>query len=337
MNTPTAWAVRAGTLRRTAAPADTATPTHDTVLIRTRYTALCGSDTAKLLPGWHGPTPDPWFPGHEIVGVDPRNGDWVVVNPLVGCRACHECAKGRTQLCQGLRRIGWDLPGGLAESVRVPVSSVVRLPAGLADPAHGVLADPMAVALHGVRCGLRLRTSPGRLGVIGTGPLGICTAVYAASVGWDVHVTARSAARREELSQALDGSGVMVHDKNLPSCDAVIDAASGHDDSPLLQAVESVRDGGTVVVQNAYAPPVTLSLPLRALFRRSITVRGSFSYCRADDRDDFGDALRLIARGGAWAGALTRDRFPLLDLPQGLSALRRDARRPLKVLLTSNT
>ncbi|MEN8652336.1 alcohol dehydrogenase catalytic domain-containing protein [Streptomyces sp. 21So2-11] len=307
----------------------------DTRLIHVRYAGLCGSDLPKLHPTWNAPVPDPWFPGHEIVGLDALTGDWVTVDPLVSCRACPDCEHGRTHLCRRLQRIGWDLPGGLAEAVRVPSSNVVQLPV-LRDHAHGVLADPMAVAVHGVRCGLRARS--GRLGVIGSGALGVCTAVRAAHAGWDVHLAARSPARVIQLRDALANLNIDVHHRTLPDCDAVVDAASGHNDSPLRQAAAAVRDGGTVLVQNAYAPYVALSLPLRDLFARSITVRGSFSYCRADGHDDFRDALVLLSLGGAWADLLTHDRYPLLELPSALAAMRHDSpNRPAKVLLTSDT
>ncbi|MEV7680630.1 hypothetical protein AB0O64_19105 [Streptomyces sp. NPDC088341] len=102
--------------------------------------------------------------------------------------------------------------------------------------------------------------------------------------------------------------------------------------------MNAVRDGGTVLVQNAYAPRVFLSVPLRDVFRRSITLRGSFSYCRANGRNDFRDAIDVIAKGGDWAVLMTRDRFPLSQLPQGLAALRGGShQRPFKVLLTSST
>lgn len=325
-----AWAVRGGSLRLTAAPSPT--DTEDTTLIHVRYSGICGSDIAKLCPSWRGPVPRPWFPGHEIVGTVARTVDWVCVDPLIGCRSCPACTDGHVHLCHGLQRVGWDLPGGFAEAVRVPSSSIVRLPA-LADPAHGVLADAMAVALHGVRCGLPMR--PGRLGVIGTGAIAVCTAVCAVQAGWEVHLAARSAERRDRLHQALGDVPVAVHQGMLPPCEAVVDAASGQDDAPLRQAVSCVRDGGTVVVQSAYAPQVTLSLPLRDVFRRSITVRGSYSYCRAKGRDDFRDALTLLTYGGSWADLLTKDRYPLLDLPRALADLRgTDRHRPLKALLT---
>ncbi|MFJ2626884.1 zinc-binding dehydrogenase [Streptomyces sp. NPDC087532] len=332
MNLPYAWAVESGALRQVPAPVDMH-PTGNTTIVEIRYTGLCGSDVAKLSHPWQGRLPEPWYPGHEIVGVGTETGDWVAVDPLVPCRSCHYCDRGHVHLCPELRRVGWDLPGGLADAVKVPRDNVVPLP-HLHDPAHGVLADPMAVALHGVRCGLR--TPLGRLGIIGGGVLGVCTAVCAAEAGWDVHMLVREPSRSHQLSYVLD-SHINLHSADLPPCDVVVDAASGDSDSPIRQALSAVRDGGTVLVQNAYAPRVLLSVPLRDVFRRSITLRGSFSYCRADGHDDFRDAIDVIAKSGDWAALMTRDRFPLSDLPQGLAALKSGARhRPFKVLLTSD-
>ncbi|MDH6580317.1 alcohol dehydrogenase catalytic domain-containing protein [Kitasatospora sp. MAP5-34] len=314
-----------------------------TTEVRVRFSGLCGSDTGKLCSdAWCGPLPEGWVPGHEVVGIDTRTGTWVAVNPLVGCEGCAECALGRLHLCPGLRRVGWDLPGGLAESVRVPVRNAVPLTSGAADPAVFVLADPVAVALHGVRCGLPAPASSraGRLGVIGAGTLGICTAVSAARSGWDVFLATRRPGQEERLRTLLADTGVTVcPESGLPAgtCDAVVDAASGHSAAPLLQALEAVRDGGTILVQNAYAPQVKLSTPLREVFRRSITLRGSYSHCRANNGDDFRDALQLLvqAADSAWATALTSTRYPLARLPDALAALHPDAaHRPPKVLLT---
>ncbi|MFB6847953.1 zinc-binding dehydrogenase [Streptomyces sp. NPDC056373] len=332
MSVPYTWAVESGALRRLPAPVDTY-PMGDTTIVETRYTGVCGSDVAKLSHPWQGRLPEPWFPGHEIVGVDTESGEWVAVDPMVACRSCHYCDRGFVHLCAELRRIGWDLPGGLAGAVRVPRDNILPLP-HLHDPAHGVLADPMAVALHGVRCGLQMPL--GRLGVIGGGVIGVCTAICAADAGWDVHVLVREPSRSHQLSYVLDPN-INLHSAELPPCDVVVDAASGGSDAPIRQALKAVRDGGTVLVQNAYAPRALLSVPLRDVFRRSITLRGSFSYCRADGHDDFRDAIDALAKDGDWAALMTRDRFPLSDLPQGLAALKSGSRhRPFKVLLTSD-
>lgn len=333
MSVPYGWAVENGVLGWLPAPVDVH-PAPDTTVVAVHYTGVCGSDVAKLSHPWQGPLPEPWFPGHEIVGIDTETGDWVAVDPLVPCRSCRACGRGHVHLCPALQRIGWDLPGGLAHAVRVPRDNVIPLPA-LRDPAHGVLADPMAVALHGVRCGLPAPL--GQLGIIGGGVLGVCTAICAVEAGWEVHMLVRKPSQSHQLSYVLPPD-IGLHTGDLPQCDAVVDAASGENDSPLRHALKAVREGGTVLVQNAYEPQVHLSVPLRDVFRRSITLRGSFSYCRAAGRDDFRDALDLIAKGGDWTALMTRDRFPLGDLPPGLMALKSGARhRPFKLLLTSHT
>ncbi len=331
MRDPYAWAVSNGVLCQLPAPTSPS-PMVDSTIIATRYAGLCGSDVAKLASPWRGPLPEPWYIGHEIVGIDTDTGAWVAIDALVSCRSCDDCKRGNVHLCPQLRRIGWDLPGGLADHVRVPRGSVIPLPQ-LHDPAYGVLADPMAVALHGVRCGL---SAPlGRLGVIGGGVVAACTAICATRVGWDVHMIVREPSRLYQLRRVLDPR-IALHSAELPACDVVVDAASGHSEAPIRRALKAVRDGGTILVQNAYAPSVVLSVPLRDVFRRSITLRGSFSYCRAAGHDDFRDAIDLVAEGGDWAALMTRDRFPLSELPQGLAAMN-NRHRPFKVLLTSHT
>lgn len=106
----------------------------------------------------------------------------------------------------------------------------------------------MAVAPHGVRCGLRVPM--GRLGIIGGGVLTVCTAICAAESGWDVHMPVREPSRSHQLRYVLDRH-ITLHSAELSARDVVMDAASGHSDAPTHQALKAVRDGGTVLVQNA--------------------------------------------------------------------------------------
>lgn len=62
------------------------------------------------------------------------------------------------------------------------------------------------------------------------------------------------------------------------------------------------------------------------------------AHFRANGRSDFRDAIDVIAKGSDWAALMTRDRFPLSQLPQGLTALRGGShRRPFKVLPAFDT
>jgi threonine dehydrogenase-like Zn-dependent dehydrogenase len=125
-------------------------PGGNETVVSISHIGICGSDRPKLLNPNGFVLPEPWRPGHEVVGTD-TVGRTIAVDSLVPCSDCSRCTVGDTHLCAALRRIGWDLPGGLAEQVVIPAGNVHPLPDGL-NPLHAVLADPAAVAIHGLRC-----------------------------------------------------------------------------------------------------------------------------------------------------------------------------------------
>ncbi|MBV2365337.1 zinc-binding dehydrogenase [Streptomonospora nanhaiensis] len=311
-----AWEVRAGALG--LHDDEAARPGAGEVVLRVSHTGVCGSDTAKLLRPGDFALPEPWRPGHEVVGTTPA-GEAAAVDPLVPCARpdrCDRCAAGDTHLCPDLRRLGWDLPGGFAERVAVPASALHPLPRGV-DPLHAVLADPAAVAVHGLRCSPV--GPPGRLAVVGAGPVGLLTALYAHRLGWRTTVVHRDGrAPGPALAAVLPAALRPRSAAREGAFDAVVDAASGGDAAPLETAIALVRDGGTVVVQNAYAPGVALPTPLRDLFRRSIRLVGSFSHCRRGP-GDFPLALSLLADAPEAARHLVTPAGPLDALPTALT------------------
>jgi threonine dehydrogenase-like Zn-dependent dehydrogenase len=331
-----AWEVREGMLRWThvAQPK----PRSDETVIQVTSAGVCGSDVAKLTKSVI-PTPAGrlWRPGHEIVGWNVgRDGErrLVVVNALVPCGECSRCRAGEINVCPGLRIVGWHLPGGFAPYVVVPRHNVVELPPGL-DEETAVLADPMAVAVHGIRCGLG--EPAGRLAVIGAGPLGTATAAYAAAIGWRTDILAREPAKLTGVADIWGASLRPLRSVRAGEFDAVVDAAGGADDSPFVAALDAVRDGGTIVVQTSYHPGVRLTRDLREPVRRALTVVGSFTFCRSCGRDDFTDGLAFLAGDSGWAKPFVGNRYPLADLPQALADLRMSTGvRPAKVVLAAS-
>ncbi|WP_186382324.1 zinc-dependent alcohol dehydrogenase [Amycolatopsis rhizosphaerae] len=305
-----AWEVRNNVLGlHEVAPAP---PGADETLVRVSHIGICGSDRPKLLHPASFALPKLWRPGHEIVGTDPT-GRTVAVDPLVSCNVCPNCATGNTHLCGALRRIGWDLPGGCAEQMVVREGNVHPVPDGV-DPLHATLTDPAAVAIHGLRC--HPVGEPGRLAVIGAGTVGLLTALYAHEQGWDVTVVYRDGrAPHETVTTAVPAafrSPATLHPERTFAL--VVDAATGTDPAPLDLALRLVSDGGTVIVQNAYHPGVRLPVPLRDLFRRSIRLIGSFSYCRRQ-HDDFALALGLLRSHTDQVAYLVSDAGEFSNLP----------------------
>jgi L-iditol 2-dehydrogenase len=303
-------------------------------LIHVRHAGLCGSDLPKLLRPGDFALPDPWRPGHEITGID-TDGRPVAIDPLIPCRTCTRCTDGTTHLCPDLRRIGWDLPGGFAEQVVVPATNARPLPDGL-DLLTAVLADPAAVAVHGLRC--NDLGPPGRLAIIGAGAVGLLTALYAHQQRWTVTVLHRDGrAPCTPVIEAMPATFLSIADL-FPAkpFDAVVDAATGTDPAPLEIAVRLVRDGGAVIVQNAYHPGVRLPVPLRNIFRRSIRLIGSFSYCRRQQPDDFTQALDLLCSHATQVGTLITQTARLADLPATFRARSTRAIRQVVTVSISN-
>jgi len=325
-----AWEVHDGRLNRVDLEPPPAGS--DNAVIRVTSAGLCGSDVAKLTKtAIPMPPGRPWRPGHEIVGwsKDTDGHDRLAaVNPLVPCGQCARCGDGEINVCPRLQTVGWHLPGGFASWVTVPRRNAVELPSAL-DEATAVLADPMAVAIHGIRCGLGGQR--GRLAVIGGGALGVASAAYGASCGWQTEVIVRDPARVPVVVGSLGVAVRPLASVRSGEFDAVVDAAGGVDDSPFVAALDAVRDGGTIVVQTAYYPGVRLSRDLREPIRRALTIIGSFAFCRRGG-DDFTEGLDFLARDDAWAKPFVEHRYPLADLPRALADVR-GPHRPVKAVL----
>ncbi|TVT55327.1 hypothetical protein FNH05_09720 [Amycolatopsis rhizosphaerae] len=321
-----AWEVRNGDLA--LHDVESAHPREGETVIDVSHVGICGSDLPKLLRPNGFSLPEPWRPGHEIVGIDPT-GRAVAVDPLLPCGDCPRCTTGDTHLCTGLRRLGWDMPGGFAGQVVVPAENAHPVPDGV-DPLHAALADPAAVAIHGLRC--HPVGAPGRLAVVGAGTVGLLTALYAHEQGWKVTIIHRDGrAPHEAVAKAVPAvfrSPATLHPQE--TFDLVVDAATGADPAPLDLALRLVSDGGTILVQNAYHPGVRLPVPLRDLFRRSIRLIGSFSFCRRQC-DDFTLALNLLRSDAAEVAHLVCQAGELLNLR---AVLDHGAMRPVRQVLT---
>jgi threonine dehydrogenase-like Zn-dependent dehydrogenase len=174
----------------------------DWLVLRTRVTGICGSDTKQVLMDFEDGTDNmmtafisfPQVLGHEVVatvdeagpavaGVEP--GQRVVLYPNLGCRprgitpVCPACARGDYQICANFHRgrlsVGIhtgnavEATGGFAERLPAHESMVVPVPDGV-DDELAVLADPWSVSFHAIT---RNPPSPGSRAVVyGAGALG---------------------------------------------------------------------------------------------------------------------------------------------------------------------
>lgn len=142
------------------------------LLLRVQACSLCGSDLRPLRQGW------PVTPGHEIVGLvdgpgHALHGRRCLVYIPVWCGRCPMCRDGHTQLCENASELmGWQRPGGYAESVVVPEQCLLPVPDDVPTHLAPLLLDTIGTAAHGVRLAQPL-VSGGPALIFGAGPIGL--------------------------------------------------------------------------------------------------------------------------------------------------------------------
>src|SRR5579862_5531381 len=128
------------------------------VLIRVRYTGICGTDLHIYdWDDWAKATiPVPMAIGHEFVGEiaaagsnvsDFHPGDIVSGEGHVVCGRCRNCFAGRRHLCAHTRGVGVNRPGAFAEYISLPMTNIWRHDPRVNQEAAAIF-DPFGNAVH---------------------------------------------------------------------------------------------------------------------------------------------------------------------------------------------
>ncbi|HET7568682.1 MAG TPA: alcohol dehydrogenase catalytic domain-containing protein [Gaiellaceae bacterium] len=306
------------------------------VEIEVAYTGICGTDLHILHGAMDGRVTFPAVLGHEMSGVVSRvgadvegiaPGDRVTVMPLDWCGACPACAAGHEHVCHRLDFLGIDSAGSMQSHWLAPARVVVPLPDGLPLEA-AALAEPAAVAVHDVRrAGLQAGE---KAVVVGGGPIGLLIATVAAAAGADVLVLEPNEGRRAFARE------LGLHAEDPAGAEELVETWTGGAGAPvafevsgaeagLATAIRSLAVRGRLVVVAIHAQPPRVDL-FRA-FWRELTLIGARVY----RREDFEEALALLASGAVPAAKLVTSVRPLGEAAAAFAALERGDE--LKVLI----
>jgi threonine dehydrogenase-like Zn-dependent dehydrogenase len=178
-----------GTVPVESVPTPTLDDAHD-VLVEIAYCGICGTDLHAIVEGsgrngWGAPG---FIGGHEWSGRVAAVGEsvttWQVGDHVTAssseCGACPNCRAGRPSLCR--ERSFEDGPGAFSQYMRKKEGTLLAIPDGL-DMRAASLAEPLAVALHGVT--RSTATAGQRVLVTGAGPIGALTVVALHARGVD--------------------------------------------------------------------------------------------------------------------------------------------------------
>jgi threonine 3-dehydrogenase len=152
------------------------------VLIRVRYTGICGTDVhIYQWDEWAQKTiPVPMAIGHEFVGEivavgsnvsDFYPGDIVSGEGHVTCGRCRNCLAGRRHLCAKTLGVGVNRPGAFAEFISLPMTNIWRHDPKINQEVAAIF-DPFGNAVH---TALSFPLLGEDVLITGAGPIGIMT------------------------------------------------------------------------------------------------------------------------------------------------------------------
>ena len=317
-------------------------PGPDEILVKVLQSGICGTDLHIHEGQFFAEFP--LIPGHEVVGTVEAMGaevagfsagEAVAVNPNINCGHCEYCRSGRTLLCPNLKGMGTNWPGSFAEYLTVPYQFAYSVE-GI-DPDVAVFAEPASCAMHSLES-LDLRPGVTAL-IFGSGPTGLLLAQLLVH-GGAAHVTV-AAPTQFKLDRAtalgvaqpvllarqdLQGTARRLREISDGGFDVVVEATGSPEVGELC--VPLTRNGGTVLIFGVTRPSDRVSFSPYEVFRREITIRGSFA-----EINSFAAAIRALRSGRIRTTGLITHRFALDEYAQALKTLQTD-RSAHKIIVT---
>ena len=276
------------------------------VLVEVGHCGVCGSDLHMMVEGWGKPG---MIGGHESSGVVAAVGDgvttWklgdrVICGPSPRCGSCRRCRENKPSQCERRSSItgGDSHSGAFAGYVMAAERSLVRVPDGM-DQRVAALAEPLAVALHGIT---RSGAVPGDTAMVfGAGPIGALTIAALAAKGIGPVTAVEPGEKRRKLALAV-GAAEALHPDELEifppwepdriagrAVDVVLECSGKK--AAMESGLYQLRRGGRLVFVGAgmEAP----SFDPNRLLLNEIEICGSFVY----DADGFDRAVELLGSG----------------------------------------
>ncbi|MEV8266035.1 zinc-binding dehydrogenase [Microbacterium sp. NPDC076911] len=274
-------------------------PGPEQVRVRVEYVGICGSDLHYYFTGANGAfvVREPLIPGHELSGridEDPK-GVWergmpVTVHPATFGTPLPEIID-EPHLWPGGAYLGSasttpHTQGALAEYILVDRDMIRPLPESL-PVRRAVLAEPLAVALHGIaQAG---GVSGARVLVTGAGPIGLL-AVAAAAAGGASSVCATDVLPGPLTRASALGADTVINVavEEIPeSAYDIVLECSGVAPS-ISSALRAVRARGTVV-QVGMVPNENRPLNIAPFISKEVRWVGTFRF-----KDEIDRALDLL-------------------------------------------
>lgn len=288
------------------------------------HVGICGTDY-HIFEGKHPFLEYPRIMGHEIsarvlensAGTGYASGDLVIVNPYIACEKCIACRRGKPNCCMAIKVLGVHTDGAFCDEIVVPQTNIY--PAKGLRSEQAATVEFLAIGAHAVRRA-GVAAEGAKALVIGAGPIGLGTALFARIAGFDVTLMDFS---RERLDAAASrfgfrsgiepGEAVQGQVMTLTGgegFEAVFDATGNA--SSMNAALSFVSHGGVLVYVSVVKDDITFADP--EFHKREMMIIGS----RNALKEDFEHVVASIASGAVDTDQLVTHRTTLEEVTRDL-------------------
>jgi 2-desacetyl-2-hydroxyethyl bacteriochlorophyllide A dehydrogenase len=298
------------------------------VLVRVEACGICGTDL-HIVDGTSRSTP-PVVPGHEYSGIvedsgnvqEIEQGARVAIDPNISCATCFYCRRGLVHLCTGLRALGVDIDGGLAEFCIVPKEQLHLLPADMA-PETGAFIEPLSCAVHGLD---RARiTSGDSVVILGGGTAGLIMLQLVRNAGAAMIILVEPLTQKRGIARVLGADLVLdpssddivaaVMERTEVGADVVMECVGKP--ATMQMSLTLARRGGVVEFFGVCPIGATIPVEPNLVYFKELTIVGSYV-----NPHTFTRAATLLNAGKVRTESLLIQQFPLEGVHEAFAALR---------------
>jgi len=295
------------------------------LLVRMQACGICGSDVEKVFGQYGQPS---MRLGHEPSGIiarigknvtDFKIGDRVFVHHHVPCYSCHYCNHGNETMCEKYYETNLS-PCGLAEQFIVPEwnvkhGGVIKIPESMKFE-EAAMIEPLACCIRAwKKTSFQKGDSVAIFGIGSTGMMHVMLSQmykFKKIFCFDMNDFRLNFAKQFGVTNTIkptdvNANKIISNATNDRGVDIAIIATGNL--QALIDSVNFVRKGGTIMLFGVPSKNATVDLDLSKIYSKEITLITSYA---ASDNDT-NEALKLISSSEIDVGKLITHRYSLLD------------------------
>ena len=315
------------------------------VLVKMESVGICGSDVHGFT-GESGRRAPGMVMGHEVVGrivetapdvTTLKVGSRVTVFNVLSEHAPTPEEGDPSFLNKRVVGVNLGTRGAMAEYLAIPAKNAIPASEDIAAEVS-VLAEPVAVALHGFHRLAEKSIKPHKIVIIGSGTIGLCCLLVAKYLGLQDVTVVDLISDKLQRAKNFGGNTLLIEMNSTPDDvageikeelgvypDLVVDAVGVK--ASFDQAFQMVSEKGSLLLIGNLAKSV--ELPLQDLVSKEISLVGTYGF----DLKAFRQGVETLPEFKDQLQTFIEGHCTLEETPEVMTALAKGERKALKIVI----